>query len=130
MPKVSGNTKSNNSRTSSNKTTQHLIVCWVYPPACLLPLYPANGQTGVCPNYTISWPSVSGATGYQVYLGGENGTNPPYWMTRTDNSMTFYSPENYLVYWKIVPVNGDGAAAGCPLVDFYYRSLLQGQVYS
>ena len=118
MPKVSGNTKSNNSRTSSNKNDAALNSVLGVPTCMSAPLYPANGQTGVCPNYTISWPSVSGATGYQVYLGGENGTNPPYWMTRTDNSMTFFSPENYFIYWKIVPVNDDGAAAGCPLWTF------------
>jgi hypothetical protein len=118
IPKVSGNTGVNNSKASSNKNHTALNSVLSAPTCLSAPLYPADGQTGVCPNYTISWSSVSGATGYKVYLGGENGTNPPYWMTRTDNSMTFFSPENYLIYWKIVPVNNDGEATGCPLWTF------------
>ena len=41
----------------------------VSPPGCIsAPSNPANGQTGVCPAFTVSWTPVSGATGYKVYL--------------------------------------------------------------
>ena len=95
-------------------------------PSCIAaPSYPADKQTGICPAFTVSWPPVSGATGYKVYLDVYNENLPPtdanlaYWYTRPGTSAgPFYTSENRTIYWKIVPVNGDGEAMGCPIWSF------------
>jgi subtilisin family serine protease len=93
-----------------------------YPPACTNPLGPLDGSTDVAVNSSLSWETVSDATGYILYLGTDN---PP---TNLENGIdmgdvTEYTPApemdyNQTYYWQVVPYNAVGQAAGCSIWSF------------
>jgi hypothetical protein len=64
---------------------------------------PVDGATGTSLGPTLSWPPVSGAFRYDVYLGM---TSPPTTAVATDLSATSYTPVNLLpgtkYSWKVV----------------------------
>lgn len=78
--------------------------------------YPANGTTEVPDNTTLSWASVSGMTGYDVYLGA--GPNEMCLMTSVCNTAyrIKYTPPvlagNTLYYWRVDCKNAFGAYIG------------------
>jgi hypothetical protein len=83
------------------------------PPPCASTPAPAGAATGVVRNPTLTWAVAAGATSYQVYLG--TATNPALVATVTTLA---YTPSALLTantgyFWKVVPVNGAGAATGC-----------------
>jgi hypothetical protein len=86
-------------------------------PSCAINPSPPDGTTSVSTSPTLSWPSVSGATSYDVYFGA--GSSPPY---VTNTAGTSYAPgglsQNTTYYWRIAPKNGSGTAGGCPVWSF------------
>lgn len=85
------------------------------PPSCAgSPTAPANGATGVANSPTLSWPTVAGATGYDVYFGS---TSPASTLVSSNQVGTTYNPGSLspgtTYYWRIVPRNASGAATGC-----------------
>ena len=87
-------------------------------PSCVAsPTAPTNSATNVATNQVLSWPAVSGATGYDVYFG--NSATPP--LVSTNQAGTSYTPTlstGVTYYWKIVPRNSVGLATGCSTWSF------------
>jgi len=86
------------------------------PPGCASNTAPANGSFVTGTTVTLSWSSVSGATGYDVYLGASAS---PTTVVASNVSATSY---NYVLpgfanserlYWYVQPKNATGAATGC-----------------
>ncbi len=125
VSKNAHNALSNVNQAAPNTVTTTADALMSAPSCISAPGYPANGQIGVCPAFTVSWTAVSGATGYKVYLdlydinGQPTDANLAYWYTISGTSAgPFYTSENRLIYWKIVPVNADGETTGCPIWSF------------
>jgi chitinase len=85
-------------------------------PGCATNTAPANGTMLTTTSVTLSWTSVSGATGYDVYLGT---TSSPSTIIASNVTATSY---NYSVpvtatsttyYWYVQPKNATGGATGC-----------------
>jgi len=88
----------------------------ITPPVCIFaPTYPADAGNGcadaVTNNITLSWPSLSGATGYDVYFGT---VNPPVTMV-SFNQIGLTYDANVLsgntYYWMIVPQIAGGGSS-------------------
>ena len=98
--------------------TVTLISCPTTPPSCASTPTPADAATGVSVGTTLSWPVVSGATGYDVFFGAS--PTPP--QVATNQAGTTYNPgalsatTNY--YWRVVPINSIGSASGCTTWSF------------
>jgi chitinase len=86
------------------------------PPGCTSNTAPANGYFVTTTSVTLSWTAVSGAIGYDVYLGASaataivlasnvSGTSYNYTVPGFASSQTFY--------WYVQPKNATGGAAGC-----------------
>jgi hypothetical protein len=91
------------------------------PPDCTTPASPADGATGVSINPTLTWNSVSNATGYYLYFGSDN---PP---TNIENGLDVGNTNSYATsnlgyltsyYWKVVPYNDYGSPITCPVWSF------------
>ncbi|MFN8349942.1 MAG: GEVED domain-containing protein [Flavobacteriales bacterium] len=86
------------------------------PPACAgAPTAPTDGATGIAAaGTTLTWPAVSGATGYDVYFGT---TNPAPTLVSSNQAGTTYATGvlsgSTTYYWRIVPRNAVGPATGC-----------------
>ncbi|MDZ4792757.1 MAG: glycoside hydrolase family 18 protein [Bacteroidota bacterium] len=85
-------------------------------PGCAVNSAPANGTFVTAGTVTFSWTAVSGATGYDVYLGASAATAT---LIASNVSGTTY---NYTVpgfatsqtlYWYVQPKNTGGGATGC-----------------
>lgn len=85
-------------------------------PGCASNTAPANGTMLTTTAVTLTWSSVSGATGYDVYLGTSatpttviasnvSATNFNYTIPTTATSTTYY--------WYVQPKNASGGATGC-----------------
>ncbi|MEI6411652.1 MAG: HYR domain-containing protein [Bacteroidota bacterium] len=113
------NTNSSCGTQSTCRTTTVQCTNCLSTPACATaPTSPANGATGICPNtaVTLSWPSVSGATSYDVYFG--TAASPP---LVTNTSGTTYAAGSLTAgtyFWQIRPKNASGTAAGCTVWSF------------
>lgn len=85
-------------------------------PSCVTNIAPANATVNLdiyplAPSF--SWNAVSGATGYQVYLGASAASATSIG-TVTDTSATINGLAFSSTYfWYIVPVNNSGNASGC-----------------
>jgi hypothetical protein len=96
-------------------------------PSCSSAPSPANNATGVTlqESPTLSWAAVSGATGYDVYLGTVSGSLT---LVSANQVGTTYSPSSLsastLYYWKVVPVNTHGSPAGCAQWSFTTAELI------
>ena len=81
-------------------------------PACATTPSPSNAATGVAQITTLSWAAVSGATGYDVYLGTTSGSLS---LVSSNQAGTSYSPASLnastTYYWRVVPVNTYGNRA-------------------
>jgi hypothetical protein len=88
------------------------------PPSCATaPTAPADGSSACVGATTLSWPSVTQATGYDVYLDTGTATT----LVSGDQPGTTYNagtlpPGTYS--WRIVPRNALGTATGCPTWTF------------
>ncbi|MBC7774799.1 MAG: HYR domain-containing protein [Phycisphaerae bacterium] len=100
-------------------TTVQCLNCELEPPNCATVISPANNSK-VCPiqGFTLNWNPVEGAEEYDFYFG--NAPNPPFGTTFgnqvTSTDEFFLTPGVF--YWKIVPKNAGGSAAGCPVWKF------------
>lgn len=85
-------------------------------PGCSVNLTPAPGSFVTSPSVTLSWNAVSGATGYDIYLGT---TSSLVTIIATNVSGTTYNYQvplfasSQTLYWYVQPKNGSGGAAGC-----------------
>ncbi|MBK6936642.1 MAG: hypothetical protein IPH18_06955 [Chitinophagaceae bacterium] len=85
-------------------------------PGCASNTSPSNGTYISGNSVTVNWSSVSGATGYDVYVGTSSspstvvasnvsGTSYAYTIPTTATSTTYY--------WYVQPKNTSGGASGC-----------------
>lgn len=85
-------------------------------PGCASNTAPANGTMLTTASVTLTWNSVSGATGYDVYLGT---TSSPSTVIASNVSSTSYSytvpvtATSTTYYWYVQPKNATGGATGC-----------------
>ncbi|KAA9325705.1 GEVED domain-containing protein [Adhaeribacter soli] len=90
----------------------------VQPLACATGISPVNNGSDNCGTSTLSWQPVSCATGYKLYLG----TSPAALSLISNQAGTAYSPSGLTgtstYYWKVVPYNSSGEAAGCSVNSF------------
>ena len=93
-------------------------------PVCVAsPTAPANGSTTVNPcAVTLSWPSVAGASSYDVYF--DLGAGPAVTLVSPAQAGTSYVAgllaATTAYSWRIVPKNGSGDAVGCS--DFTFTT--------
>ncbi|HYC40517.1 MAG TPA: glycoside hydrolase family 18 protein [Chitinophagaceae bacterium] len=77
---------------------------------------PANGSFITTGTVTLNWSAVTGATGYDVYIGTSPGS---FSLASSNVSATSYVytipgfTASTAVYWYVVPKNSNGAASGC-----------------
>lgn len=87
-------------------------------PSCISsPTSPTNLSTNQFLTTSITWPTATYATNYDVYFGTTLPSTPT-----TNTTSTTYSPgtllEGTTYYWKIVPKNSVGDATGCATWSF------------
>jgi GH18 family chitinase len=84
-------------------------------PGCASNAAPANGSFVTSTTVTLSWSAVSGATGYDVYLGTTSNptTAVASGITSTNYVYTITASTSTAYFWYVVPKNAGGAAAGC-----------------
>lgn len=87
-------------------------------PSCISsPTSPTNSSTNQSLTSTLSWPTATYATSYDVYFGTTLPGTPT-----TNTSSTTYNPGTLLAgttyYWKIVPKNSVGEPTGCSTWSF------------
>ncbi|HQV61963.1 MAG TPA: glycosyl hydrolase family 18 protein, partial [Chitinophagaceae bacterium] len=84
-------------------------------PGCASAVTPAAGSFVVTTSITLSWNAVSGATGYDIYLG--TTANPTTTIvtnvTGTSYNYTIPATPNATYYWYALPKNSGGSATGC-----------------
>lgn len=104
---------------STNRTTV---------PDCASLSLPANAATNVSAASTVfTWTSSSGAESYDFYM--DTNPNPTTFVANvigTGYSNTTTLAANTTYYWKAVPKNANGSAAGCAVFSFTTGSLLPG----
>ena len=87
-------------------------------PNCISsPTSPTNGSINQSLTPSLSWPTATYATSYDVYFGTTLPGTPT-----TNTTSTTYSPgtllEGTTYYWKIVPKNSVGEPTGCATWSF------------
>ena len=100
-----------------------LTVACVAPsaPSCVAsPTSPTNAQANIVLSSSLSWPSVAGATGYDVYV---STSSTPTTLVSTNQAGTSYTPSasltaNTTYYWKVIPKNAVGSSTGCSVWSF------------
>ncbi len=86
------------------------------PPGCASNTAPVNGTFVTTASLTLSWSAVSGATGYDIYLGA---TSTPTTILASNVSGTTYNytvpvfASSQILYWYVQPKNATGVATGC-----------------
>ena len=108
---------------SSETNTGDVVI--VPPPGCTTPISPTDEATGVAIGGSLTWNSVARATGYKLWFGtgGGGSTDPTNIVNGTDlGDVTTYGyaglAEHTIHYWKVVPYNAGGDAAGCDIWKF------------
>ncbi len=97
-------------------------------PDCTTPVQPADSATNVSIADSLVWNSVDGATGYKLWFGydGNGATDPTNIEDGTDlgadTTYNYATLKNLLYgikyFWKVVPYNAEGDAAGCDIWEF------------
>lgn len=85
-------------------------------PGCAANTSPANGSFVTGTSVTLSWSAVSGATGYDVYLGATASPSTIIASNITGTSYNYTLPvfaSSQPLYWYVQPKNSSGAATGC-----------------
>ena len=84
-------------------------------PGCAVNTAPVTGSFVTSTSVTLSWSTVSGATGYDVYLGttGLPTTVIAPNVSATNFSYTIPATPNVTYHWYVQPKNASGGAAGC-----------------
>lgn len=97
-------------------------------PDCSTLTLPANNATNVsAANTNFAWTASSGAESYDFYM--DTNPNPTTLVTNvvgTGYAHTTTLAANTTYYWKAVPKNANGSAAGCAVYSFTTGSLLPG----
>jgi hypothetical protein len=98
-----------------NRPNIRLLTAYSTVPAPAAAAYPANGSL-VFPQSYLLWSSMPCT--YDVYFG--ESSSPP--LVSENQTGNLYSlpllTENTTYYWKVVPKNEAGPAAGCPVWSF------------
>lgn len=85
-------------------------------PGCASNTAPVNGAFVGAGSLTLSWTSVTGATGYDIYLGASPTTAAIIASNVTGTSYLYTVPvfaSSQTLYWYVQPKNAVGGAAGC-----------------
>lgn len=85
------------------------------PPGCAGNIGPVSASLITNTSVTLSWSAVSGATGYDVYLGTSNLPTTTIATNVSGTSMSYTVPgtANATYYWYVQPKNAAGNATGC-----------------
>ncbi len=97
------------------------------PPECTTLTNPADGETNVSINASLTWNAVSDATGYYLTVGTSSGGNDVLDHYDTGNTTT-YTPatnwqENTTYYVTVTPYNNVGTASNCNETHFTSETL-------
>lgn len=88
-------------------------------PGCASVVNPADSAVDVlAPNQTLEWSTIPNTSGYNLYFGT---TNPPPFLQDVGDTNKFDLTGlafNTQYFWKIVPYNAIGNAAGCEVWNF------------
>lgn len=84
-------------------------------PGCATNSAPENGSLTTNTSVTLSWSSVSGATGYDVYVGTTSSPTTIIASNHTGTTLNYSIPAtpNVTYYWYVQPKNTAGNATGC-----------------
>ncbi len=86
-------------------------------PGCAANTAPVNGAfVNMGTTISLSWSAVSGATGYDVYLGASAGTAIVIAANVSGTSYNYLVPvfqSSQLLYWYVQPKNASGGTVGC-----------------
>lgn len=84
-------------------------------PGCSSNTGPANASFVTSTAVTLSWNAVTGATGYDLYLGTSSvpSTVIASNVTATTYNYTIPATPNTTYYWYVQPKNSGGGATGC-----------------
>jgi hypothetical protein len=87
-------------------------------PGCVTaPTAPANAGSVCVGSTTLSWPAVTGATGYDVYLN--TGATAATLVSTNQAGTTYNATVAAGPYaWRVVPKNSAGSATGCATFTF------------
>lgn len=88
-------------------------------PGCAVSVLPANEETGVVRNPTLTWEEgAGGPTNYDVYFGTDS--DPALAANTTVTSYVPVAPlsPNTTYYWKVIPKNSIGDAQDCEIYSF------------
>jgi hypothetical protein len=86
------------------------------PPGCASNTAPVNGTFVSAGPLTLSWSSVNGATGYDVYLGSSAASATVIASNVTVTTFSYTVPvfaSSQTLYWYVQPKNSSGGASGC-----------------
>jgi hypothetical protein len=93
-------------------------------PGCVTNTLPTNNSFVTTTSVILSWGAVSGATGYDVYVGTTATTTSIVSANLTNNSFSYTIPAtpNITYYWYVQPKNTAGNAVGCAttVISFTY----------
>ena len=86
-------------------------------PGCATNSAPANGAFVTPGPLTLSWTSVIGATGYDIYVGASPSTTTLLIASNVSGTSYNYSVPTFassqLLYWYVQPKNASGGTSGC-----------------
>jgi chitinase len=85
-------------------------------PGCSANTAPANGTFVTAATVNLSWTAVSGASGYDVYLGASAATATVVASNVSGTSYTYTVPSfaaSQTLYWYVQPKNTAGGATAC-----------------
>lgn len=103
---------------SYSRSNLAIVTPQLDPPNPATLAYPADNGWAFL-DATLSWSDGGGMpTSYDVYLDTEN---PPATLVSDDQAGTSFAPTlmaNTTYYWQVVPRNGNGEAADCPVWSF------------
>jgi len=83
------------------------------PPGCAGNIGPVSATLITNTSVTLSWSAVSGATGYDVYLGTSNVPTTTIATNIAATTMNYTIPATATYYWYVQPKNAAGNASGC-----------------
>ncbi|MGH2553861.1 MAG: glycoside hydrolase family 18 protein [Chitinophagaceae bacterium] len=96
-------------------------------PGCASNISPLNGAFVSSGALSLNWTAVSGATGYDIYLGASNSPTTIIASNVTGTTYTYTVPvfaSSQPLYWYVQPKNANGGAAGCVTTTTYFTSLV------
>ena len=85
-------------------------------PGCAANTAPVNGTFVTALSVTLTWTSVSGATGYDIYLGATASPTTIIASNINGNTYNYTVPgfaSSERLYWYVQPKNSNGSATGC-----------------